>query len=364
MWSATLRRYCASVLLLVVLLAGAGTAVQAAPDSVVEAVQRALVERNFDPGQIDGAMGPRTRGAISAFQRAFGLPDTGQADAATLEALGLALPGAEDARVEPRVPQVERTPPAGASGTGTGAGTGTGTGAGTGAGTDAEPEPSRESPSSETRGSGPTTERDIDVVESGSDPDAPAPVPEPADTGSDSAAPGTGTPRAEPASAVDGVVTDTDTSRAEPAAKATAAPEGRAATKSRLSYSVLGWRPPQTGGKALERLGALGVPRDFKRGTGSLFVPKSALVFVLRKGERIPGLDCDPGAGQLSIEFVFGPDGPAIFTPDPGGSYCQMGIGIALSVGRTLEMRRIEWGDARYRPGTVRLTNEGLEYVR
>ena len=85
---------------------------------------------------------------------------------------------------------------------------------------------------------------------------------------------------------------------------------------------------------------------------------------MLKAGERIAGLDCDPGAGQLSIEFVFGPDGPVIFTPDPGGAYCQIGIGIALSVGRTLEMRRIEWGDRWYPHGTVRVTNEGLEYVR
>ena len=85
---------------------------------------------------------------------------------------------------------------------------------------------------------------------------------------------------------------------------------------------------------------------------------------MLKAGERIPGLDCDPGAGQLSIEFVFGPDGPVIFTPDSGGKFCQMGIGIAIAVGLTLEMRRVDWGDNQYPHGTVRVTNEGLEYVR
>ena len=317
-WSARWRRRCASGLLLVVLLVGAGAAENAAADSTTEAVQRALVERDFDPGPIDGAMGPRTRSALSAFQRAVGLPDTGRADAATLEALGLARPGPEDAPAESRMPQPG--------------------GPGTEAGTEAQPESGRESPVADAPGGEPTTEPGVDAVGSGSaGPDVSA---------SDSAASGAGTPDAEPA------------------AGATAAPEANAATKPRLGYPALGWHRPQTGAEALERLGALGVPRDFKRGTEPLFVPKSALVFVLKRGERIPGLDCDPSAGPLSIEFVFGPNGPVIFTPGPGGNYCRMGIGIALSVGRTLEMRRIEWGDARYPRGMVRLTNEGLEYVR
>ena len=93
-------------------------------------------------------------------------------------------------------------------------------------------------------------------------------------------------------------------------------------------------------------------------------MPKGELIFVLKAGERIPGLDCDPGSGGLSIEFIFGPDGPVMFTPSSDGEYCQTGIGIALEVGRTLEMGQVEWGDTRYPRGTVRITNQGLEYVR
>ena len=130
-----------------------------------------------------------------------------------------------------------------------------------------------------------------------------------------------------------------------------------------MKFAALGWHRPQTGEDAVERFNATRAPRDFKRGTGSLFVPKSELVFVLNAGEAIPGFDCDPGATRLSIEFVFGPDGPVIFSPVSGGEFCQMGIGIALEVGRTLEMRRVDWGDVQFPRGTVRITNEGLEYV-
>ena len=92
-------------------------------------------------------------------------------------------------------------------------------------------------------------------------------------------------------------------------------------------------------------------------------MPKADLVFVLRAGERVPGLDCDPGAGRLAVEFVFGPDGPIIFTPAAGAELCRMGIGIALAVGRTLEMRPFDRGDVRYPQGMARVTGEGLQYI-
>ena len=280
-----------SAAVLLVLLVGSGSAVPAAADSIAEAVQRALAERGFDPGEIDGAMGSRTRQAIRAFQRSVGLPDTGQSDIATREALGL-------------VPRV---------------------GAQAAADTD---ESQLETPAMEPK---PTQK-----------PDADAPPSEPTSAGSDTA-------------------TSTDTSDSRPS-PTDAAPEGAARPK--LSFSFLGWHHPQSAVEAQERFDAIGVPRVFRRGTGSLFVPKPELVFVLKSGEEFPGLDCDPGAGRMSIEFVFGPDGPVIFTPISDGEYCQVGIGIALEVGRTLEMRRVDWGDVQYPRGTVRVTNQGLEFVR
>lgn len=171
-----------------------------------------------------------------------------------------------------------------------------------------------------------------------------------------------------------GAAPETDASGTEPSQAAPpaepalteperAAPAPKPAPKPLLRFATLGWHAPQTGAQALERFIATGAPRDFGRESGSLFVPKAELVFVLLAGERVPGLDCDPGAGRLTAELVFGPDGPIIFTPAAGAALCRMGVGIALEVGRTLEMRPVDWGDVQYPQGMVRVTGEGLRYV-
>ena len=281
-----------SALVLTALLARSGVVARAehAPDPIIEAVQRELDERGYDPGEIDGLTGSRTRGAIRKFQRSAGLPDTGKIDEATLAALGLA--------------------PA----------------------DDVEPEAGPDAPEADTP--------------QGEEP-APAPVTETPEAQAQSAKPST-----EPGSDMSGA----EAPRSEPALERTPA--------RRLSFATLGWHPPQTGAEALARFRAIGAPPGFIRGTDALVVPKGELVFVLKAGERIPGFDCDPGAEGLSIEFIFGPDGPVIFTPATDAGYCQTGIGIALTVGRTLEMRRVDWGDVQYPRGTVRITNQGLEYTR
>lgn len=262
-----------------------GPTVDAAYDPTVEAVQQALTERGFEPGEIDGVMGSRTRNALTEFQRSAGLSPTGEIDAATRVALGLDPPAPGPA-----------------------------------------PSPAASSPSTAT-----TTP--ADTAESGTAPEA--------------GLSGTETPQVAP--------------ETEPARTKSQRPAP--ATKSLLRFSTLGWHPPQTGAGSLERFIAIGAPRNFRRGSDALFVPKADLVFVLRTGERIPGFDCDPGAGRLEIEFVFGPDGPVIFTPAAGGEVCQMGIGIAIEVGRTLAMQPIDWNDVRYPQGIVRVTGKGLQYI-
>ncbi|WP_299811517.1 peptidoglycan-binding protein [uncultured Roseibium sp.] len=55
--------------------------------AMIREAQDKLNYLGFDTGTPDGEMGPRTRSAISAFQRSLGLPETGEVDARLLEEL-------------------------------------------------------------------------------------------------------------------------------------------------------------------------------------------------------------------------------------------------------------------------------------
>jgi peptidoglycan hydrolase-like protein with peptidoglycan-binding domain len=55
----------------------------------VKSVQEALKDKGYDPGMIDGAMGPRTSAALREFQQAEGLRVTGRLDAETRSKLGI-----------------------------------------------------------------------------------------------------------------------------------------------------------------------------------------------------------------------------------------------------------------------------------
>jgi hypothetical protein len=66
-------------------------AVKPAPSrDLVVAVQRLIRAEGYDPGTIDGLVGPRTRRAIQAYQRNGGLSPTGQIDQELLLKLNLA----------------------------------------------------------------------------------------------------------------------------------------------------------------------------------------------------------------------------------------------------------------------------------
>jgi len=56
----------------------------------VKSVQQALNAQGFDAGPADGALGPRTRGAIRAYQQANGLSASGNIDQALVSSLGIA----------------------------------------------------------------------------------------------------------------------------------------------------------------------------------------------------------------------------------------------------------------------------------
>jgi peptidoglycan hydrolase-like protein with peptidoglycan-binding domain len=55
----------------------------------VRAVQQALNDRGYNAGPVDGQWRAATEEAVKRFQRASGLPDTGELAPSTLSALGV-----------------------------------------------------------------------------------------------------------------------------------------------------------------------------------------------------------------------------------------------------------------------------------
>jgi putative peptidoglycan binding protein len=59
------------------------------PDQVIANAQAALQQQGYYHGEVDGLIGPLTRGAIADYQRAHGLYTTSTIDQPTLQALGI-----------------------------------------------------------------------------------------------------------------------------------------------------------------------------------------------------------------------------------------------------------------------------------
>jgi hypothetical protein len=60
------------------------------PDQVIANVQAALQQQGYYQGEVDGLLGPLTRGAIADYQRNHGLYTTSTIDEPTLQSLGMA----------------------------------------------------------------------------------------------------------------------------------------------------------------------------------------------------------------------------------------------------------------------------------
>jgi Putative peptidoglycan binding domain len=59
------------------------------PDQVIANVQSALQQQGYYHDEVDGLLGPETRGALAAYQRDHGLAETAAVDQPTLESLGM-----------------------------------------------------------------------------------------------------------------------------------------------------------------------------------------------------------------------------------------------------------------------------------
>jgi hypothetical protein len=73
----------------------------------IQKAQEALKSKGHDPGSIDGTMGPKTRQAISAFQKASGLKETGSLDAETANKLGIQKPTRSETSSQPSTSSTE-----------------------------------------------------------------------------------------------------------------------------------------------------------------------------------------------------------------------------------------------------------------
>ena len=56
-------------------------------ESMTRTVQESLIEKGFDPGPVDGILGPKTKAAIMKFQESNGLTANGEVDDATKSSL-------------------------------------------------------------------------------------------------------------------------------------------------------------------------------------------------------------------------------------------------------------------------------------
>lgn len=85
-------RHVFSVVILVGLLLSLDPGLAWSLDTKIMQAQQKLSVMGYDPGAVDGVLGPRTRQALQAFQQDHDLPSTGTLDAQTLEALGFITP--------------------------------------------------------------------------------------------------------------------------------------------------------------------------------------------------------------------------------------------------------------------------------
>lgn len=82
------------------------------PSGTVKEAQQQLKEQGLYHGQVDGAIGPETRRALTEYQKQNGLRETARLDDATLQRMNLAGNGVAANPSEPQAMSGSSTPPA------------------------------------------------------------------------------------------------------------------------------------------------------------------------------------------------------------------------------------------------------------
>jgi hypothetical protein len=131
-----------------------------------------------------------------------------------------------------------------------------------------------------------------------------------------------------------------------------------------LAYARLGWTAPGAAASVRARSRKATGITDARPLVGNLVVSDVGQVYLIGANEQLEGDACKPGAGSPTMEFLVGPDGPIAFSGSRAAPLCQLGTGVVLREGSTLEMVETWWGETRIRAGRVRVGGAGLEYVR
>ena len=360
--------------LLLVGLAAPPTAVAKA-DRALRQAQEMLEKRGFDPGPIDGLMGTRTRRALREFQRAAELPVTGRLDRKTRAALrpkkrpdaGKSKPASAASKPVPEEAKPNSEDAAAGDDTKAGASTAAATAA-----LDAQaktpPSTGLEANANVTPAPGASGDTPDEAVDAAT---ASKPKPGAAEQTLKSAK------QVEAAKPDKSTKQEKATQRTEPAqasesqpaestnlASAPAMPSPAGTTSSKgLSFKRLGWATPASGKAIALRHGRGGSSPIKSRETGTLVIPDAANVYVLERGERVPGFSCNPSSGALRVDLAMGVDGPITVTSLDGKGFCQLGFGVLLEVGQVVEFEEAWWGERKIRGGRVRVGPAGLEYL-
>jgi peptidoglycan hydrolase-like protein with peptidoglycan-binding domain len=299
-----MRTALARTLIVVFVLVGGTPAAMAAYDAGVETAQMRLIQAGFDPGPVDGLMGPLTRKAIRAFQGANGVPVSGRLDKATRSKLKAAA-----------------DEPSAQSAVGLKADDALGSGA-----PEQAPAEVNLSPPAQA---------------SGDEPEINIPTP-PVDNGIALA----------PIEAASAEAQETE-----------GPPPAAVVVGDLISYSTLGWESPQGGPDALTRFRKHAGSPEMTRSAEELIVPRAGNIYIILAGETIPGFDCDPVKGSIEMELMLGVRGPIVFRTLSEEGYCKLGFGVLLMIGQHLRMVKTDWGDATIPSGTVEVGPEGLRYI-